>query len=1038
MQTQTLSRRSHRHPAITHTGALAGARRMRGAFLLLTGILLTAPTLVLADDDEIDIDRASWSSWRNQLTVRGDNAPDNATVTIRYGEKDDRGAVIGTTKADGDGDWSFSVSSLNPVPCEVTVQAGGRDDDDKEVRRAPRDCSNDGDGIVQPPPANIPPTADANGPYTGTTGIAVSFSSAGSNDPDGSIASYAWDFGDGNTSTQANPSHTYQSAGNYTVSLTVTDNDNASNSDSTAATIADQPPVNVPPVANANGPYTGTAGVAVNFSSAGSNDPDGSIASYAWDFGDGNTSTQANPSHTYQSAGNYTVSLTVTDNNNASNSDSTAATIADQPPVNVPPIANANGPYVGTTDVAVSFSSAGSNDPDGSSVTYSWDFGDGNTSAQANPSHTYQSAGNYNVSLTVTDNAGDTGTDSTTASVTDPVVCTSPIQDHCTITEYTGPEVCVQCHEKQAIDMHGSVHYQQGGDYPNTTNIPLNFAAAGERPAQAAGDLVATGINTYCGTHENSPRFTCAGCHVGNGRFPMAQSDFEQLDPASQAAHDQLANIDCLMCHQEDYKRFPDWLTQAEGGNGYGFIDLILLNVEDDGNGNLVELDGAKVVRTGFAGIPNVDPVTGDFQFMPAGSDTLPDTVPMAPMALTTLEAAQNVHLTTRQSCLNCHAGAAGGDGTKRGDLSKENVDPHISVDMHMSTAGANLTCSDCHSETLPDGTGHRLRGRGLDLRPNDVAERFTCESCHDDRPHGDFSTTAGASRDKHAQKVACQTCHIPNYAKAAVGTEVARDWQDPHPSAAACNGRGGWLPREDKGGLDGGSLIPSYQWFDGTSEIYFLGESLDNVPTVPLDADVAASFVGDFNPGEPAYVIGMPNGDVASTSLDTKLYPMKEHWGKLARNDDDNTLVGHSTFEFFRTGSFCRAVAVGLGLEDVNVDPSTVCGGLPGDLEMPQGTNTSVVAVHTFQTINHGVETIGSALDCNSCHESTARMDLQGDLGYALKGPESQVCTQCHGSENSMSFNGVHDRHVRREGKDCSVCHTFSRPERGLSTRLN
>ena len=76
----------------------------------------------------------------------------------------------------------------------------------------------------------------------------------------------------------------------------------------------------------------------------------------------------------------------------------------------------------------------------------------------------------------------------------------------------------------------------------------------------------------------------------------------------------------------------------------------------------------------------------------------------------TTLEAAQNVHLTTRQSCLNCHAGAAGGDGTKLGDLSKEIEDPSVAIDMHMSTAGANLTCADCHNETLPDGTTHRVR----------------------------------------------------------------------------------------------------------------------------------------------------------------------------------------------------------------------------------------------------------------------------------------------------------------------------------------
>jgi PKD repeat protein len=84
---------------------------------------------------------------------------------------------------------------------------------------------------------------------------------------------------------------------------------------------------NTPPVANANGPYSGTAGVAVSFSSAGSNDPDGTISSYLWNFGDGSTSTSANPTHAYASANTYNVSLTVTDNGGAQNTDNTTATI---------------------------------------------------------------------------------------------------------------------------------------------------------------------------------------------------------------------------------------------------------------------------------------------------------------------------------------------------------------------------------------------------------------------------------------------------------------------------------------------------------------------------------------------------------------------------------------------------------------------------------------------------------------------------------------------------------------------------------------
>jgi len=394
-------------------------------FVFLSVLLGLVATTTAWADDEVDIDSATWRSDIDRLRVRGDSVPDNATVTIRYGEKEDNGAVIGTTEADGDGDWTFNAFNLNPVPCDVTAEADG-EDDDKEVRRAPNDCSNDGGN--QQPPANVPPTADANGPYTETTDNNVSFSSAGSNDPDGNIVAFSWDFGDGSSSNNANPNHAYAAAGTYTVTLTVTDNDGATASDSTTATIndPDQPPVNVPPTANANGPYSGTTGVAVNFTSAGSNDSDGNIVAFAWDFGDGGTSSAANPSHTYTAAGDYTVTLTVTDNGGATGTDSTAATITDQPPANVPPTANANGPYTGTTGTAVNFSSAGSNDQDGNIVAFAWDFGDGGTSSAANPSHTYASAATFDVTLTVTDNDGATGNDSTTAIIDGNVAVCNP------------------------------------------------------------------------------------------------------------------------------------------------------------------------------------------------------------------------------------------------------------------------------------------------------------------------------------------------------------------------------------------------------------------------------------------------------------------------------------------------------------------------------------------------------------------------------------------------------------------------------------
>jgi len=117
-------------------------RRIPYLFVFI-GVLFGLAGTSTAYAGDIDIDRASWSSDRDRLTVRGNDARDNDAVTIRYGKKEDNGVVIGTTRADSDGDWEFRISAIDPVPCDVTAE-DSRDDDDKEVRNAPNNCSNDG------------------------------------------------------------------------------------------------------------------------------------------------------------------------------------------------------------------------------------------------------------------------------------------------------------------------------------------------------------------------------------------------------------------------------------------------------------------------------------------------------------------------------------------------------------------------------------------------------------------------------------------------------------------------------------------------------------------------------------------------------------------------------------------------------------------------------------------------------------------------------------------------------------------------------
>jgi RHS repeat-associated protein len=262
--------------------------------------------------------------------------------------------------------------------------------------------------------ANQPPVANAGGPYNGVAGQPVQFNGGGSFDPDGSISGYAWNFGDGGTGSGAAPFHTYAAAGTYNVVLTVTDNLGAQGSASTTATVVTP---NQPPVAIAGGPYSGNSGTSIQFNGSASYDPDGTIATYQWTFGDGTNGAGIAPAHTYSSAGTYTATVTVTDNRGAAATASANAVITS--PSNQPPIANPGGPYSAVSGTPVQFNGTSSSDPDGTITQYQWYFADG-TASGASPTHTFAATGSHLVTLTVTDDGGATNSKSINVNVGQP------------------------------------------------------------------------------------------------------------------------------------------------------------------------------------------------------------------------------------------------------------------------------------------------------------------------------------------------------------------------------------------------------------------------------------------------------------------------------------------------------------------------------------------------------------------------------------------------------------------------------------------
>ena len=248
---------------------------------------------------------------------------------------------------------------------------------------------------------NVTPSSSGYAPFT------VSFDASNSTDISG-IKSYDWNFGDGSTGTGMTTNHTYNNPGTYIVTLTVTDFYENKGIATISIIVREVgcPNANIQVTPSLTGivPFT----VAFDASGSSVNEESGSsITSYSWNFGDGNTNTGIITTHTYNNIGLYPVILTITDSNGKKDYATVIITV-NEPGAPTAVISTVPDPPTGFAPLEMHFDAYNSS-ADVDITSYDWVFGDSSTGTGASINHTFNTAGTYVTSLTVTDSNGNVG-----------------------------------------------------------------------------------------------------------------------------------------------------------------------------------------------------------------------------------------------------------------------------------------------------------------------------------------------------------------------------------------------------------------------------------------------------------------------------------------------------------------------------------------------------------------------------------------------------------------------------------------------------
>jgi octaheme c-type cytochrome (tetrathionate reductase family) len=298
---------------------------------------------------------------------------------------------------------------------------------------------------------------------------------------------------------------------------------------------------------------------------------------------------------------------------------------------------------------------------------------------------------------------------------------------------------------------------------------------------------------------------------------------------------------------------------------------------------------------------------------------------------------ARTVGSPQRHNCGACHFNGGGGDNVKHGDLDNSLLEPELSLDVHMSPDGQNFSCQECHTTEA-----HDISGNSMFVSPGG-ANHLECTSCHDTDVH------KKRILNWHGKSVACQTCHVPTYARKDP-TKMWWDWSTAGTGQEAAKDEFGKPTFDNKKGTFTWAMnvVPTYAWYDGLSGQYLLGD--------PINPDGVTK-------------LNHPLGDRLDPK--SKLYPFKVMKGKQPYDKGLNIIAVPKLFGktgFWKNG-FEWNDALKQGMESVGLEYSGEYG---------------FAETEAWWRINHMVAPATDALHCKACHASdgSGRLDWKA-LGY-------------------------------------------------------